>query len=93
MNKRTRFVILLAVLAVCFAFLWTSISWYYGTPKEVQALALGSLENIKDYATAQASEDVLSIKILQLLSMLNFHGWKKPPLKNTANSEKKFRLR
>ncbi|MFC2329711.1 MAG: protein translocase subunit SecD [Treponema sp.] len=62
MNKRTRFVILLAVLAVCFAFLWTSISWYYGTPKEVQALALGSLENIKDYATAQASEDVLSIK-------------------------------
>ena len=62
MNKRTRFVILLAVLAVCFAFLWTSISWYYGTPKEVQALALGSLENIKDYATAQASEDVLAIK-------------------------------
>ena len=37
MNKRTRFVILLAVLAVCFAFLWPSISWYYGTPKEMKA--------------------------------------------------------
>ena len=62
MNKRTRFVILLVVIAVCFAFLWPSISWYYGTPKEVQALALGSLQNIKDYATAKASEDVLEIK-------------------------------
>ncbi len=62
MNKRARFFILLAVLALCFAFLWTSISWYYGTPKEVQALALGSLENIKDYATAQASADVIVIR-------------------------------
>jgi preprotein translocase subunit SecD len=62
MNKRTRFVILLIVLAVCFAFLWPSISWYWGTPKEVQALALGSLQNIKDYATAKASEDVLEVK-------------------------------
>ena len=62
MTKRARFFILLAVLALCFAFLWTSISWYYGTPKEVQALALGSLENIKDYATAQASADVLVIR-------------------------------
>ena len=51
MNKRTRFVILLAVIAVCFAFLWPSISWYYGTPKEMKALALGSLQSINDYAT------------------------------------------
>ena len=58
MNKRTRFVILLAVLAVCFLFLWPSISWYYRTPKEMQALALNSLQNIKDYATVRASEDM-----------------------------------
>lgn len=62
MNKRTRFVILLAVLAVCLAFLWPSISWYWRTPKEVQALALGSLENIKDYAGAKAAEDVRTMK-------------------------------
>lgn len=62
MNKRTRFFILLAVLAVCFACLWPSISWYWGTPKEDKALALGSLENIKDYASVQASNDVLVIK-------------------------------
>ena len=62
MNKRTRFVILLAVLAICYAFLYPSVSWYWRTPKEVQALALGSLENIKDYATAQGSLDVNAIK-------------------------------
>ena len=62
MNKRTRFLILLAVLAICFVFLWPSVSWYWGTPKEVQALALGSLENIKDYSTVQGSQDVLAIK-------------------------------
>ncbi len=64
MNKRTRLVILLAVLAICFVFLWPSISWYARTPKEVQALALGSTENIKDYATVQAAEDVRTFKAL-----------------------------
>lgn len=62
MSKRSRFLILIAVLAVCFAFLWTSIAWYYLTPKETQALALGSLEAIKDYAEVQAGKDVLKIK-------------------------------
>lgn len=62
MNKRTRFFILLAVLAVCFVFLWPSISWYWGTPKEVQALALGSLENIKDYSAVKAAEDAAFLK-------------------------------
>ncbi len=58
MNKRTRLFLVLAVLAVCFAFLWPSISWYARTPKEDQALALSSLENIKDYSTAKANETV-----------------------------------
>ncbi|MBR4180188.1 MAG: protein translocase subunit SecD, partial [Treponema sp.] len=64
MNKRTRLVILLAVLALCFVFLWPSISWYARTPKEVQQLALGSTENIKNYAESQAAEDVRTIKNL-----------------------------
>ena len=62
MNKRTRFVIILAVLAVCFWFLWPSISWYVRTPKDEQTLALGSLEKIKDYSTVKAGEDVNAIK-------------------------------
>ena len=58
MNKKSRLVIILAVLAVCFAFLWPTISWYARTPKEDQALALSSLENIKDYSSFKANSDV-----------------------------------
>ena len=57
MNKRSRFIIILVVLAVCFAFLWPSISWYARTPKDQQTLALGSLEKIKDYTVVKAKED------------------------------------
>ncbi len=64
MNKRTRLVVLLAVLALCFVFLWPSISWYGRTPKELQQLALGSTENIKSYAELMAAEDVREIKAM-----------------------------
>ena len=62
MNKRTRLVILLVVLGLCFVFLWPSISWYGRTPKELQQLALGSTENIKSFAEQKAAEDVRAIK-------------------------------
>lgn len=61
MSKRSRLFIILAVLAICFAFLWPSLSWYVRTPKEVQALALGSLEKIKDYSSVQAASDVKAL--------------------------------
>ena len=64
MNKRTRLVVLLAVLALCFVFLWPSISWYGRTAKELQQLALGSTEKIKSYAELMAAEDVREIKAL-----------------------------
>jgi preprotein translocase subunit SecD len=38
-----------------------SIRWYAGTPKEDKALALSSLENIKDYSTFRANEEVKSL--------------------------------
>ena len=71
MNKRTRLLVLLAVIALCFVFLWPSISWYARTPKEVQQLALGSTENIKNYAELKAAEDVRTIKKLDLTSVLS----------------------
>lgn len=61
MNKRSRFIIILVVLAVCFAFLWPSISWYARTPKDQQSLALGSLENIKNYTSKKARDEVAAI--------------------------------
>lgn len=61
MNKRSRFIIILVVLAVCFAFLWPSISWYARTPKDEQSLALSSLENIKNYTSKKARDEVKEI--------------------------------
>ena len=58
MSKRGRFFLILAVLVLCFVFLWPSIKWYGLTPKEVQAMALSSLEKIKDYSVYIASEEV-----------------------------------
>lgn len=61
MNKKSRLITIIAVLAVCFAFLWPTISWYARTPKEDQALALSTLENIKDYSNFKAASDVKAI--------------------------------
>lgn len=62
MSKKSRLVVLLIVLAVCFAFLWPSICWYARTPKEAQALALSSLEYIKDYSSSKAAAQVKELK-------------------------------
>lgn len=53
---------ILAVLAVCFLFLWPTLQWYANTPKDQQALALSSLENIKDYSSHKASADVKAMR-------------------------------
>ena len=65
MNKRSRFLLILAVIALCFVFLWPSVAWYMGTPKEVQALALSSLEKIKDYSSVMAAKEVNTLKDIQ----------------------------
>lgn len=62
MSKRTRFLLILVILAICFWFLWPSICWYARTPKETQTLALSSLEKIKDYSRVMASDDVNELK-------------------------------
>ncbi|MBO5137107.1 MAG: protein translocase subunit SecD [Spirochaetaceae bacterium] len=64
MSKRSRFLLILVIMGLCFVFLWPSISWYFRTPKEVQVLALSSLEKIKDYSNVMASTDVQELKSL-----------------------------
>ncbi|HOX92054.1 MAG TPA: protein translocase subunit SecD, partial [Spirochaetales bacterium] len=64
MNKTKRFLIVLAVLAVAFAFLFPSIQWYFLTPKEDQALALGSREQIREYAWRMARTDLTELEKL-----------------------------
>ena len=58
MSKRYRFIIILAIIALCFVFLYPSIKWYYRTPKLDQTRALGSREQIKIYASQAAQEDL-----------------------------------
>jgi len=62
MSKKGRLFIILLVLAMCFVFLWPSICWYVRTPKDDKALALSSLEKIKEYATYMAEKDVEQLK-------------------------------
>ena len=58
MSKRYRFVILLLVLGVCFLFLWPTVRWYFFIPRDQQALALESRQQIRIYSSQAASEDL-----------------------------------
>ncbi|MFQ3546835.1 MAG: protein translocase subunit SecD [Termitinemataceae bacterium] len=64
MSKRYRFFIILATVAVAFAFLYPTLRWYFMVPKEDQALALGSREQIKVYANRKAQADIKELKEL-----------------------------
>ena len=61
MNKRSRFILILVVLALCYAFLRPSITWYFKTPADVQKVALSSLEKIKDESEKKARDEVSSL--------------------------------
>jgi len=58
MKKRYRLIILLVVLGVCFLFLWPTIRWYFFVPKEQQALALESRQQIRAYSSQAAQADL-----------------------------------
>lgn len=62
MNKTKRLLIVLAVLALAFVFLFPTIQWYFLTPKEDQALALGTREQIRDYAWRIARADLSELE-------------------------------
>ncbi len=65
MNKRSRLLLLVVVLALCVVFLMPSVKWYTATPKGLQTLALSSLEKIKDYSNAMATHDLNMLMDLQ----------------------------
>ena len=62
MSKFQRLLIVLAVVAVSFAFLWPTITWYWLTPKADKALAVGSREQIREYARSMAITDLNDLK-------------------------------
>ena len=62
MSKIQRLLIVLVVIAIAFAFLWPTISWYWLTPKADMALALGTREQIRDYSRSMAITDLTALK-------------------------------
>ncbi|MDR0316623.1 MAG: protein translocase subunit SecD [Treponema sp.] len=58
MSKRYRFIIIMAIMAICFVFLWPTIRWYFLIPRDQQSLALESREQIKVHASRTAQADL-----------------------------------
>jgi len=58
MSKRYRFFIVLAVMVVCFLFLWPTLRWYLLIPMDKQTLALESRQQIRTYASQTAQADL-----------------------------------
>jgi len=56
MKKRYRLLIILAVLAVGFYFLWPTVKWYFLTPQADKDVAESSRNQIKVYAQERADE-------------------------------------
>jgi preprotein translocase subunit SecD len=64
MNKRYRFLIILAVIAVGFYFVWPSIRWYFLTPQVDKDIAESSRNQIKVYAQERAEEAIRKLVLL-----------------------------
>jgi len=61
MSKRYRFFIIIAVMGICFLFLWPTVRWYFFIPKDQQALALETRQQIRTYASQAAQGDLQRI--------------------------------
>jgi preprotein translocase subunit SecD len=58
MKKRYRFFIILLIVGICLVFLYPTVRWYFFVPRDEQNLALGSREQIRDYARRTAGLDM-----------------------------------
>jgi len=66
MSKIRRLIIVLAVFAVSLAFIFPTIQWYFLTPKEDQAIAVGSREQIRDFSRRMAYAALADLKVKAL---------------------------
>ncbi|MDR2097606.1 MAG: protein translocase subunit SecD [Spirochaetaceae bacterium] len=58
MSKRYRFIIILLTVVVCAVFLAPTVRWYFLIPAQDKIIALGSREQIKNYASRKAENDI-----------------------------------
>jgi preprotein translocase subunit SecD len=58
MKKRYRFLLVLALMAISFSFLWPSLRWYFIVPQADKEIAESSRNRIKEYSQDQAISTV-----------------------------------
>ncbi|MDR0382823.1 MAG: protein translocase subunit SecD, partial [Spirochaetaceae bacterium] len=58
MSKRYRLVIILLTIAICAVFLAPTVRWYFLVPAQDKIIALGSREQIKNYASRRATTEL-----------------------------------
>ena len=58
MKKRYRFLLVLALVAIGFSFLWPSIRWYFLVPQADKEIAESSRNRIKEYSQDEAIKAV-----------------------------------
>ena len=64
MSKRFRFFIIVLVLAIAGVFLYPTWNWYFMVPQDKKDTALGSKEQIRDYAISRAMSELEKINAL-----------------------------
>ncbi|MBN2628474.1 MAG: protein translocase subunit SecD [Spirochaetales bacterium] len=56
MNRGTRFFLILLCIGIAVLFLFPTVKWYFYTPADMQTLANGTTDSIREYAEHKAGE-------------------------------------
>ncbi len=64
MSRQFRFLIILALVALSFYFVWPTLRWYFWTSAEKQELASASNDQIRVYALKKANEDLEALSLM-----------------------------
>ncbi len=62
MSKRSRFFVILLVLVIAGVFLYPTCKWYFMVPADKKDIALGSKEQIRNYAMSKAEKELEKIR-------------------------------
>jgi preprotein translocase subunit SecD len=65
MSKRFRFLLILILIGVVFAFLYPTIQWYFFVPEQKRELSFASRNQIKLYAERQAADILRKLQAME----------------------------